>query len=379
MHLFVASGIFHPESGGPATYLRRLLPELVTRGHEIRVLTFGDAAPLTTEYPYSLKRIPRRRFALRMAHYAQAAVPLVQWSDVVFLNSLGLPVIGDSRRPRAIKIVGDLAWERAVNKGWIAPTEDIDAFQTSRYGTRIELLKQQRAREVQRIQQIIVPSNYLRDMVIGWGAPPENVRVIYNAISPPAHPGHVPQADARQRLDLPPGPLLLAAARLVPWKGIDALIRATAQRPDLTLVIAGDGPDEARLRALAESEGVTARIRFLGRVHRDRMALYFQAADYFALISGYEGLPHVVLESLQAGTPVIASDKGGNPEVVRHDVNGLLVPYGDPDALLAAIDTAFSSGTRDRLAARCGENLARFQWETLVEQTAALLEDLCAF
>lgn len=380
MRLFVASGIFHPEPGGPATYLRHLLPALSAQGHDIRVLTFGDPAsdPSPDEHPYPVTRIPRRALPLRMAHYARAARPLARWSDVIFLNSLGLPLIGGRGRPRALKVVGDLAWERAVNKGWIPPTDDIDVFQTRRYPVRVEMLKQQRAREVCRVDQIIVPSDYLRRMVIGWGAPPDRVRVIYNAISPGTTAAAVSMDDARRQLQLPDGPLLLAAARLVPWKGIDTLIQVVAARPAIRLVVAGDGPDAPRLHALAARHGAGDRVRFLGRVARDRMPLYFRAADYFVLYSGYEGLPHVVLESLLAGTPVIASDKGGNPEVVRHQHNGLLVPYADPDALSAAVDEAFSGDMRARLAAHTGDGLARFQWETLVTQTTALLEGLCA-
>ena len=111
---------------------------------------------------------------------------------------------------------------------------------------------------------------------------------------------------------------------------------------------------------------------------RARLATYFRAADYTTLYSGYEGLPHVLLESLLSGTPVIASDKGGNPEVVRHGENGLLVPYPDEDALVAALETAFSSDTRARLAAGTGAGLERFRWPALVEQTAALLERIAA-
>ncbi len=129
----------------------------------------------------------------------------------------------------------------------------------------------------------------------------------------------------------------MTAARLVPWKGIDHLIRVVQQVPDVRLLIAGDGPDADRLHALADGSGAAARVTFLGRVPRDRLALLFRAADYSVLYSGYEGLSHVLLESLLAGTPVIASAKGGNPEVVRHGENGLLVPYPDPDALAAAL------------------------------------------
>ena len=376
MRLFVASGIFHPEPGGPATYLFRLLPELQARGHEVRLLTFGDAP--VEGYPYPVRRIPRRFLPLRFADYARAARPLAQWSDLIFANSLGLPLVGLPPRPRVLKVVGDLAWERAVNRGWIPPTEDIDAFQTRRYARRVMLLKRQRSREVRRADAIIVPSEYLRRMVIGWGALPERVTVIFNALAPDAAASTRSPDDARSELGLPPGPLLLTVARLTAWKGVDSLLRALARVPDVRLLIAGDGPEEARLRALAGSLRLGERAQFLGRVDRARLATYFRAADYTALYSGYEGLPHVLLESLLSGTPVIASDKGGNPEVVRHGENGLLVPYPDEDALVAALETAFSSDTRARLAAGTGAGLERFRWPALVEQTAALLERIAA-
>jgi glycosyltransferase involved in cell wall biosynthesis len=375
MRIFVASGIFHPESGGPATYLYRLLPALQARGHEIRVLTFGDSP--CEGYPYSLIRIPRRTLPRRLIDYARAAWPEMRRADLIFLNSLGLPLIGEKRKPRVLKVVGDLAWERAVNKGWIAPTEDIDSFQTRRYDPRVRLIQRQRAREVQHMDRIIVPSAYLRDMVIGWGAPPNRVQVIYNALSADAQATAITPADARAELKLNSGPLLLTVARLTAWKGIDHLIRAIQQVPDVSLLVAGDGPDELRLRALAESSGVTDRVNFLGRVSRERLALYFRAADYTVLYSGYEGLSHVLLESLLAGTPVIASHKGGNPEVVRHGENGLLVPYINLDALIETIHDAFRGDLRARLAAHTGEGLERFRWNVLVEQTAKLLEDVC--
>lgn len=373
MRIFVASGIFHPESGGPATYLYRLLPELQARGHTVRVLAFGDAP--TGGYPYPLTRIPRRALPVRMADYARVAWAEARRADLIFLNSLGLPLIGVGRKPRVIKVVGDLAWERAVNKGWIPPAEDIDVFQHGHYDRRVSLIQRQRAREVRRVDRVIVPSRYLQQMVIGWGAPPERVQVIYNALTPGAQASAISPAEARAQLRLDAGPLLVTSARLTAWKGVDHLIRAIRQAPDVRLVVAGDGPEESRLRALAGSEGVAGRVTFLGRVPHERLALYFRAADYVVLYSGYEGLSHTLIESLLAGTPVIASDKGGNPEVVRHGENGLLVPYVDLATLVETICAAFSGDTRARLAARTGEGLERFRWETLVEQTAAALEN----
>ena len=133
--LFIASGIFHPESGGPATYLYELLPDLQKRGWDIRALTYGSGA--TDGYPYSLTRIPRRTLPMRVAQYALAARPLMRWADLVYAHTLGLPLIGN--KPRVLKIVGDQAWERAVRRGWIPPTEDVDDFQRRRYSPLVTL------------------------------------------------------------------------------------------------------------------------------------------------------------------------------------------------------------------------------------------------
>lgn len=377
MHLFIASGIFHPESGGPATYLYRLLPELQARGHTVRVLAFGDDP--VAGYPYPVQRISRYRGYLRRnLDYALASRRAIPQADLIYINSVGLPIWPSARtRPRVLKIVGDLAWERAVRRRWIAPDTDIDLFQRRRYDWRVEWFKAQHAREVRSMDRVIVPSRYLRDMVLGWGVQPRRVELIYNALDADAPVCTLSQADARQALELSAGPLLLTVARLTAWKGVAHLIHAVAQVPEVRLVVAGDGPDEMALRAQAESEGVADRVIFLGLVPRDRLAIYFRAADYTVLYSGYEGLSHTLLESLRSRTPVIASDKGGNPEVVYHDRNGLLVPYVDTGALVETIRAAFSGDVRARLAAGTATGLERFRWETLVDQTARVLESVC--
>lgn len=379
MRLFIASGIFHPESGGPATYLYGLLPEVQAAGHEVRLLTFGDPTPGDQDYGYPVQRIPRGSLPLRplaYARYGRAARPLLAWADVVYVQSQGLPLPHQPRQARAIKVVGDLAWERAIRRGLIPPTTDVDAFQTDSCGLLVERFKAWRAAAVRAMDRVIVPSQYLRRMVIGWGVPEDRVTVITNALSPEAVAARsaLTQAEARRALGLDDGPLLLTVARLRAWKGIGPLIRAAAAAPDVRLLVAGDGPLRPALEQIAADTGAADRVTFLGRVPRERVAVLMRAADYTVLYSGYEGLSHTLLESLHAGTPVIASDKGGNPEVVLPDVNGLLVPYADQEALTAAVADAFRPGTRDRLAAGTSQGLARFAWERLVRDTIACLE-----
>jgi glycosyltransferase involved in cell wall biosynthesis len=326
MRILIASGIFHPEPGGPATYLYRLLPELQTAGHHVTALAFGDAP--VEGYPYPLTRIPRRNYLRRRWDYYRAARRLWPGHDLAYIHSLGLP-LPSTIRPRVAKIVGDPAWERAVNKGWVGADTDVDRFQVARYGPTVEANKALRAREARRLDHVIVPGEYLRRMVLGWGVEPGRVSVIYNALETPPDALPETQANARAALGLPAGPLLLTAARLTPWKGIDHTLRALWR--------------------------------------------YFRAADYTLLYSGYEGLPHVLLESLSAGTPVIAGDKGGSPEVVEHGVNGLLVPHVNVEALAGAIEAAFAPGRRAALAANTAVGLERFSPARMVEQTLAVL------
>jgi glycosyltransferase involved in cell wall biosynthesis len=174
-------------------------------------------------------------------------------------------------------------------------------------------------------------------------------------------------------LALDDGPLLLTAARLLPWKGVDHSIEALTRVPDLRLLVAGDGPLRPQLEALAQALG--DRVQFLGNIDRECLSLYMKAADYFLLYSGYEGLSHSILESLHAGTPVIASNKGGNPEAIEHDFNGLLVPYVDVEALAETLRMAFQPGKREALAENSAVGLSRFTFSRMVTQTDGVLKD----
>jgi len=179
-----------------------------------------------------------------------------------------------------------------------------------------------------------------------------------------------PKQTLRETLGFDDRPTILTAARLTPWKGIDHLITAISRLKDVRLLIAGDGPEQAHLQSLAAK--LADRVIFLGRIPRETLYQYMRASDYFALYSGYEGLPHTLLESLRVGTPVIASDKGGNPEVVQHGINGWLVPYVDVDALTDTIQMAIQTTNQKKLNPQTG--LEKFKFKKMVEETNSILQ-----
>ena len=368
-NLLVASGIFHPESGGPATYLNDILPALQASGWDARVISYGDSS--RSDYPYPVTRIARRAYPLRLVRYALSAQKLLNWADICYLHSIDLPLWSGRSVPRVLKIVGDQAWERCVRRDWIPPDMTVDAFQTYRGDWRVRWQQASRTRQVTDMDAVVVPSQYLQRMVSGWGVAQSKIHVIYNALPalerPPAG-----RAEIRSELGWHDRPTLLTVARLQPWKGVDHLLAALTELPEIRLVVVGDGPDLPRLKALAERLG--ERVQFTGNLGRDAVSRLMVAADGLVLYSAYEGLSHTLLESLQLGTPVLASDRGGNPEVVRHGVNGLLAPHVDIAALREAIKQLLTR--RDEFAANAGIGIRRFDFENMVDQTTVLLKSM---
>ena len=182
--------------------------------------------------------------------------------------------------------------------------------------------------------RIIVPSEYLKNIVAAWGIPNEKIEVIYNAVILEA-PGTVPPTVATL-----PRPLVVSVGRLVPWKHVDGIIDAVArlrrEGGQTSLTIVGDGPEKSRLAAHAEKKLGSDYI-FTGALsHADTLAV-MKSADAFVLNSSYEGLSHLLIEALTLGVPIIATRVGGNPEMITDEENGLLVPVGDTPALARAL------------------------------------------
>jgi L-malate glycosyltransferase len=131
---------------------------------------------------------------------------------------------------------------------------------------------------------------------------------------------------------------LIAVGRLVPRKGFDVLIRALARLPEeVELLLVGDGPEEQALRRLAAQNGVSGRVRLLGFQPRGAIHRLLRMADCFVLSSWHEGLGIVVQEAMDAGLPVIATNNGGQVDLIKQERNGLLVEPGNEESLADAI------------------------------------------
>jgi glycosyltransferase involved in cell wall biosynthesis len=176
---------------------------------------------------------------------------------------------------------------------------------------------------------------------------------------------------------------LVYIGRLAEEKGIFESLQgiklALAQGVRAELVIAGGGPDEARLKQSADQLALGSQVSFVGPISGERKAALLARADASILASRAEGLPYALLESMAAGVPVIATRVGAIPDVVNDRVHGLLIARPDPRAIAQAILTLASDrALLERMGEACRIRIANgYAIERLAKDLSRLYAQVC--
>jgi glycosyltransferase involved in cell wall biosynthesis len=329
MKLVVATPLYPPEVGGPATYAKLLEEGLPERGIEVALVKFSDVRGL----PKLVRHYAYYRRVLKAARSADAVLAL----DPVSVGMPACRAAENAGKPFFVKIVGDYAWEQGRQRFGV--TEDLDAFvKNARVPLLVRILRAAQKRVAEHAERIIVPSTYLKGIVEAWGIPSEKIEVIHNGIELPRE---LPV------IERPGGFLVVSSGRRVPWKGFEALER----------VVKGEAGWHCHI-----ASGVS----------REEALAWAKAADVFVLNSTYEGLSHALIEAMMLGTPVVATSAGGNGELVEDGATGLLVSAGDDEALHNALKKV--AGDPSGAKARAAEGRARmseFSTTAMLDATAA--------
>ncbi len=369
MRILVATGLYPPDVGSSATYAKALEGGLQKEGIAVSVLPFS--------------RVRRLPILIRHLRYFFLALREGKHTDVIYAQdpfSVGLPAFFAARlsgKKFVLKVVGDFAWEQAVERFDFAGT--LEAFQKAELSLLPGMMRWLERFVALRAERIVVPSKYLGTIVGRWGVPKKKIAVIYNGMEELADPGNKPVLRGLLKFH---GKLIISVGRLVPWKGFGALIGMLAGMkkdfPDLKLMIVGNGPDLATLEEEAKRKGVADDVIFTGALPRDVLLRYIRASDLFILNSSSEGFSNQLFEAMAIGVPLIATKVGGNPEAIAHETEGFLVSPNDTARIEGYVRALFSdSGLRTRIISGAKRKVAEFSEERMLSETAKLLKKLC--
>jgi glycogen(starch) synthase len=347
--------------GGLETFVRQLAPEVVSRGHDVAIITsHGRESISGFEY---LDDIPVRRVD---AH------DVVEARDAEGVLRVELEILRFAREfdPDLVHShdAGPVLWmyRRAARRERRPLVVTLHNVMTRKFASVLVVL----AKMLRDADWVTGVSQAVVDDVLSYErSVASRMSVITNGIVPPVvDVSPIPDGPAR----------LLCMGRLDEQKGFDVAITALAlvreRHPNVRLVIAGDGPERNRLIATASGLGVDDSIDFLGTVSRSRVATLFRECAAVVMPSRFEGLPLVALEAAWAGRPVIAADAPGLSEAVVPGETALMVPPEDPHALASAIVRLLDSPDRAGALGRKARTVAaaRYSLDRCADEYEAL-------
>lgn len=370
MKIAIATPLYPPQIGGPATYAKTLETELPKKDVSVVVVPFSS----TEGYPKYVRHIV---YGYRLFR-ATKDVDIILALDPTSVGVPSLLVSWMRGKPLILRVPGDYAWEQGVQRFGV--TDNLDVFvknPANHYQAQVGLLRAAQTFVAGRARHIITPSNYLKSIVHAWGIPEEKISAIYNAFD--GIPELPVRAQLREELhfnDIS----LVSAGRLVPWKGYSELIdvvQTLRTEFPITLYVIGSGPDEQKLKEKIATLGLAKSVLLLGQLPQETLMRYIKAADCFVLNTGYEGLSHQLLEVMALGTPIVTTPVGGNPEIITHEKSGLLATHNDRDMFAAHIRRMCSD---DTLRATCisgaTTHVQSFTVLRMIDETYALLQKI---
>lgn len=350
MRILIATGLYPPEIGGPATYTKLVEEELKKQGHIVSVLPFS-----------SVRRYPT---GIRHLVFLYKILKLGKKQDIIYAQdtvSVGLPSLLASKilgKRFFVRVPGDFAWEQGVGRFGVRDT--IDDFQNKKYGFRVELLRTLQNFVVRGAESVVTPSGYFKQVVSKWTGDQEQVHHIYNGIS---FEDVTPFSFSRDTI--------VASGRLVPWKGFDKLI-SFIETTNFDLVIIGEGEEKERLQQIIDLKNLKERVRLLGKVSRTELLSYNKGAFAVIAPSTFESFSFQLVEAMSVGAICVAFDIGNLNEIITNGVSGYLVPSGDFEAIRSVLQSIPS--TRQIISQNAIQESKRFSIERTTEHLMKIFE-----
>lgn len=327
MKILLATGIYPPDIGGPATYTRQIAEELSGKGHEVTVVTYGEKnakgqGPRAKEdgsgEPWNIIRVGKSGGPLlRWRRYAGALKKWGKDADIVYAFSsvsCGVPLkMAALKKPKKIlRLGGDFLWERYTDLGG---SKDLRRFYAKR-----PMWKRFMQPILRTFDHIVFSTGFQQELYrLAYKKLPGH-SVIENALLRPSSLVGLGDGSGGQAFPLHQkhDPLrLLFMGRFVRFKNLPALLQAIAALPHAQLTLVGSGPVQGKAAQLARKLGLRGRVTFLPSVHGGEKEKIFAENDLLVLPSLTEISPHVAVEARAAGLPVLLTEDNGLSEQLR--------------------------------------------------------------
>jgi glycosyltransferase involved in cell wall biosynthesis len=328
MKCLLISGIYRPEIGGPATYLPTLAKALINQSNQVEVITLKNSSAPAQIEAWPVNYITRdQNLLLRFVKTVILILRKAKSTEYIFSNGLfqetAVALLFITRKSVA-KVVGDPVWERARNKGFTKLS--ITDFNDSKLKINQRFQRRLICWSLNRFDHITCPSLELKSLMQGWGVV-KPIEFIPNGVD------LILSSTERKVFDL------ISVCRLVSWKNLDQLVIANA-KAKTRLAIAGSGPEESKLKALALA--TNSDVTFLGQLEELDVIKALQKSKVFALLSDYEGLSFSLLQAMACGLPSIVSSAKGNTDVITNNSEGLVVDIKNQNNIVTAIQQLLS-------------------------------------
>ena len=328
MKILIVVGIFPPDIGGPATFVPLIAKKLIQNNYEVEVICLSDSLNNpANNFEFKVHRIKRKqKLFIRWIKTILKIISIGRKADLLFVN--GLPMESYvanllTRKKVLRKVVGDWAWERGRNLN--LTNDAFDEFQNKKHSLHLEIAKFSRGWTTKKADLVITPSKHLKSVVNKWGAENERIKVIYNGTDL-----FKEKIDSSQKEYIN----LITVGRLAPFKNIDKIILSLIELQSIDsnlykLTIVGDGPQRKNLEKLVSENRLTEFVTFTGQLEKEELKKYYLEADIYIQASGYEGLPHTLLEAISHNLSIISTPIGGTNEILENNTNGWTVDLVD--------------------------------------------------
>ena len=327
MKILITVGIFPPDIGGPASFVPKIAKLLQENGFEVTIICLSNEKIVDNE-SYKIIRILRNQnLMIRWIKTIFKMISNGRNADTIFVNGLPMEAYIANlflRKKLIRKVVGDWAWERGRNKGII--DDSFDEFQKNKHNLHLEIAKFSRGWTATKADLVITPSVHLKNVVKNWGVSENNLKVIYNG------------TNIQSKITKKENEVLhfITVGRLAPWKNIDKIIQAMAilneKGFNFIFNIVGSGPLNENLKILVKELKLENKIFFLGQKNTEELNKIYLDSDIYIQASGYEGLPHVILEAINFNLSIISTPIGGTNEILLDGKNGWILKLKDKKA-----------------------------------------------